>query len=82
MSARLLNVDMLTRLARQNRGGRMPVITGGDHDGVHRRVLQNPTQVPHTVARSRDLQCLINPLLIRVADMGHPCIAKGVELLP
>ncbi|GAC1465447.1 MAG: hypothetical protein PVSMB1_15140 [Gemmatimonadaceae bacterium] len=47
MTARLFDVDVLPRIERENRGGRVPVIRGRDRDRVDVLVLKHPAKVGH-----------------------------------
>jgi hypothetical protein len=50
---RLFDKDVLASVERENRGGRVPVIRGRDHDGVHVLVVEDATDIDDAFRRLR-----------------------------
>jgi hypothetical protein len=51
VAARLFDVDVLARVQRQDRRGRVPVVRRGDKHGLDFAVIENLTQVLHRAGR-------------------------------
>ena len=75
MGARFLDIDVLARLAGQDRGRRVPMIRSGDDDGIDRLILQHLPQIFDLFRRAagdplRFLSGLTEAIGVRIADVS------------
>src|SRR5262252_1735624 len=77
MSQRLLDIDVLTGLAGQNRDGAVPVIGGGDLNGIDIFSLKQPPEILVRLrARTSPFFCALGIRKVNVGrrgifDAGH-----------